>query len=337
MTEAELKKEIKSNALSGVYYFYGEETFMRDYYAEQVKKRVLEDSMEEFNLHVYTDHTFSTDDIQNAISSYPMMADKKVILFRDTGILTKSEENKDFFAELFDDIPDYAVVLVCERNADKLYAPYKSLKKNAKCVEFGYRNADRLKPWLAKAATDFEKSISASDLSYIVDRCGPSMANLRSEFQKVVAYVGARKEITRKDIDASISFSEEYQIYVLTDAIFERKGEKVFEILKEFQIQSKDMPAQRVLSSIGYFYGDILRARLLLSEGASNAEILDALSGPPYARKKAMAFAQRVSAQHLKAAVSAIKEGDQNAKSGALEEWTALELAVSQIMSLPKE
>ena len=336
MTEIELKKQIKSGELSGLYYFSGDETFMRDYYAAEIKKAVVGDGMEEFNLNVYDDRTFSTADIENAVSSYPMMSDRKMILFRDTGILGKSEEDKEFFVELFQDIPDYVVMVVCERQADKTYSPYKALKKYAKCVDFPYRKADDLKPWLARAAQRADKSLAAPDINYLIEHCGPSMANLRSEFQKVVAYVGARKEITRKDIDACITLSDEYQIYLLTDAVFDRKSEKAYQILREFKQKAKDNPAQKVIASFGYSYADMLRAKMLLSEGSTDSEIIAALSGPDFVRKKSLRFAQKVSENYLKCAVEAVKEADLKSKSGALEEWAAVEMLIARMMAMQR-
>ena len=334
MTETELKKIIKNDELSGLYYFSGEETFLRDYYANEIKKKVLGDGMEEFNFHYYDDRTFSTDDIQNAMLSYPMMAERKMILFHDTGILTKPEVEKEFFAELFSGIPEYIVMVVCERDADKIYAPYKALKKHAVCVDFPYCSVDRLRPWLAKMAHSAKKSLSASDAKYLAEHCGPSMSNLRGEFQKVAAYVGSRAEITRKDIDACVTISDEFQIYILTDAVFLNRRETVYEVLKEFRLKSKENPALRVLSALGNYYADLLHAKLLVSEGATDAEIIEALSGPDFARKKALRCTSKVSEQHLRAAISGIKEADRRAKNGSLDEWTALETVIAQIMNM---
>ena len=46
---SELKKDIKDNTLKNIYALYGEERYLLEYYANQIKKLLLPDGLEEFN------------------------------------------------------------------------------------------------------------------------------------------------------------------------------------------------------------------------------------------------------------------------------------------------
>ena len=50
MTETELKNEIKKKSLLGVYFFYGEEDYMKNHSADEVKRTVLEDDQHDRGL-----------------------------------------------------------------------------------------------------------------------------------------------------------------------------------------------------------------------------------------------------------------------------------------------
>ena len=43
---AKLKKELSENNLGNLYLFYGEEDYLRDYYIQQVQKKLLTEGME---------------------------------------------------------------------------------------------------------------------------------------------------------------------------------------------------------------------------------------------------------------------------------------------------
>ncbi len=338
MTEAELKKEISAGEISGLYYLYGDELYLRDYYAQKLRDKVLDEAFACFNLHIYDEHTFTKEEISDAVMSYPMMADKKVIMFRDTGILKKGEPDKEFFAELFKEIPEHCVVILCESEADKVYAPYKAVMKYGKCVDFSYRSVNELKTWLAKGAARFKKSISSQDAIYMAEHCGPSMNTLRSEFDKVIAYVGNRPTITREDINQTVSFSDSYKIYALTDAIIRSRADQAFKILSEFysQKESKESEVQSavvLVSAVGNFYSDILKAHLLLSDGMSISETVAAIAGPRFASEKKVEFARKVSKEYLQFAILTLKEADRRIKSGEMTEWNAITVAIGEIIS----
>lgn len=46
---AKLKKDLSENNLGNLYLFYGEEDYLRDYYIQQVQKKLLTEGMETFN------------------------------------------------------------------------------------------------------------------------------------------------------------------------------------------------------------------------------------------------------------------------------------------------
>ena len=44
-----LKKDIKENDIGNCYIFYGEETYLRDYYFRKIKEILVPEAFEEFN------------------------------------------------------------------------------------------------------------------------------------------------------------------------------------------------------------------------------------------------------------------------------------------------
>ena len=47
----QLKSDLKENTVASAYVFYGEETYLREYYLDQLRKKLIPAGFEEFNSH----------------------------------------------------------------------------------------------------------------------------------------------------------------------------------------------------------------------------------------------------------------------------------------------
>lgn len=328
MNETELKKELKQGIFRRLYLLTGDEVYLRDYYAKMIRDAVVGDAFQEFNFHYYDSRNFRTEELADSMMAFPMMADYSMLYLKETGILKKAEPEKDFFAKLFQEIPEYMVVVLCESEADKIYAPYKAVKKYGEVIEFPYRTRDQLKGWIDKAVTSFGKNISDTDAFYLVDYCGPSMTNLKKELEKVIGFCGNRKEITRADLDATVVPTKEYQIFLFTDAIISGRADEAFRLLEQLKAQKE--PALRLLVSISNFYSDILKGRILLDEGKSYAQAQAMLNAKGYPAKVEMSWARKIKEADLEYAAELCRTADRRIKAGEMDEWTALSVVVSE-------
>ena len=51
INESELKKEIKSGDFKNAYLLYGEESYLKEYYASELKNKIVDKTFEAFNFH----------------------------------------------------------------------------------------------------------------------------------------------------------------------------------------------------------------------------------------------------------------------------------------------
>ena len=78
MTESELRSDIKSP--KGMYFFYGDEDYMKNHYAAQIKAAVVTDpGFAAFNYVRFSDDSFDADAVREAILAPPVMAEKKLV------------------------------------------------------------------------------------------------------------------------------------------------------------------------------------------------------------------------------------------------------------------
>ena len=97
----DLKKQLSENKLHKLYLFFGEESFLMDYYIGQITKLIPHMDFEEFN-HITLDSDSSLYDVSQAMESFPMMTDRKLVLLKDSGAFRSktAEATKDFYKKV---------------------------------------------------------------------------------------------------------------------------------------------------------------------------------------------------------------------------------------------
>ena len=69
-----LRKAIKEKAPDRAYLFYGEESYLRQTYVQQLQELLIPKGSEDFNLHRLSGSRVTTQDVADAVESMPMMA-----------------------------------------------------------------------------------------------------------------------------------------------------------------------------------------------------------------------------------------------------------------------
>ena len=72
-----LKTDLKEETVGQIYIFYGEESYLREYYLGELKKKLVPEGFEEFNLHTLAGRGLSMQDLTDAIEAMPMMAERR--------------------------------------------------------------------------------------------------------------------------------------------------------------------------------------------------------------------------------------------------------------------
>ena len=69
-----LRADIKSGSPENVYIFYGEETYLRDRYLEELKALLVPEGFEEFNYHRLSGKGLTVQDLTEVVEAMPMMS-----------------------------------------------------------------------------------------------------------------------------------------------------------------------------------------------------------------------------------------------------------------------
>lgn len=316
-----LKREMKEKGVNGAYLFYGEELFLRDMYIEKFKKIIPEDDFAEFNLMVLDGREMTPEDADEAIESFPLAAEKKLVIIRDSGIFKKADENaQKFWSTKLKNMPDYCVLLFVEDAVDKRQSLYKTMSKHGTCVDFAYLKPYELSAWVQGEVLKNHRKMSKNVIEYFISVCPEGLVAMNNELGKL--FTLCPEEITESDIKRSVSKSLSVRIFELTDCILEKKNERVIGILGDLKTVKES--AFTVLYLLNSAFDKMLLAKLMRENGANDADIARRLSLPPFIAKKYLTGAGKFSREFLKKRILRVPELDLEIKQGKITEWEAL-------------
>lgn len=330
-----LKSQIKLKELGNLYFFYGEETFLLNYYLEKIRSIVLEPLTESFNYHRMNSESFDLQSFSDAVDNLPMMAPGSLVQIDDVDIFKLNESDRDIITNILADIPDYCTVvftfLTVQWKPDKRYKKlWDVVSSKGLSVEFAKQNQKDLTAWIGRHFASRNKRISTDLCTYLIDLTGGTMTALNGEIEKLCAYSGA-DEIVRADIDAVVEPVLDAVVFQMTDML----GEGVYgkALLKLRQLMQMQQEPLAVLGAIGGQFRRLGIARTLLDCGKNSYDLQKMCGLPDYPARKTMESARRLSLPFCRKAVALAMETDFKMKTSYDDQERLLELLLMQLAS----
>ena len=74
-----LKQDLKTGQYGRLYFFFGEEHYLRDHYLQQLKNKLLDGPAADFNYHRFTQENMNLQSFADAVEAMPMIAEWSVV------------------------------------------------------------------------------------------------------------------------------------------------------------------------------------------------------------------------------------------------------------------
>lgn len=311
-----LRKNIKEGNFARLYLFYGEEWYLREHSVTTLKDAILTEGMEEFNFHLFTGE-FAFEDLQEAVDSYPVMQEKKLILVQDFDPFKANEATREKYTKLIDDLPETCVLVFAfggKWKPDTRVKLYKLFSKVGEVVEFARAKQSELITWVKRRFQSAGRTIDNDLCEYIIFQCGNLMGGLIPEIEKVAAF--AKNEvITKTDIDAVISPCLETVVFDLTRMIVSKNYAKAIEMTEALDAM-KESPIM-VGALIAKQMRQLYAAGLVLERRGTARDLMDVLKlNSDYIAKGILQSACGASIAWLRNSLILCEELDQKLKFG---------------------
>ena len=313
-----LRKAIKEKNPARAYLFYGEESYLRQTYVQQLQELLIAGGSEEFNLHRLSGSRITAQDVIDAVETMPMMAPSTMVTVTDWDIFKLDEVQRSQLTGLLEDLPDYCTVLFIydtvpykpDRKMKKLTA---AIDKNVEVVEFQGQSRDALVRWLQKRFRALDHDIDQPTADYMLFYCGSMMDNLVCEVGKVAAYARA-PQITTADIDAVAEPVLDARIFDMTNHISARDYDKAAAVLGDLlRMQTEPIV---ILGAIGKELRRLYTARMALDGGKDRFWLMELWQmRSDYPAKLLLQAACHVDHAWCKSALTACQTLDRRMKS----------------------
>jgi len=324
----ELIKQIKDNNFCSIYFYYGEEKYLLKHYVNEIKDKVLVDTMEEFNFRLLEDSSATSGNVIEFCDSYPVMSQKKLLIIKNCDYFKgKKNDAIEELIEYLKNIPEYVHVLFIQDTFDKKSSLYKFVNDKACCVEFKKLDEKQLQGWCAKQIKEDGMEIDIKAAQYLVEILEGDMQKIKNESLKLSSYAKERGIITIDDVKMICIKSLSYEVFEMVDYIIKKNIKNAILQLNEI-LNSKESEI-KILGLIIWNMRTLHKVKLAIEEGIQEYSMPKRL-GISFVSKY-ISQANGYSLSKLQKALILCSEADIQMKSTGIDNKIILEKLIIQI------
>lgn len=332
----QIQLDLQAKDYKNFYIFYGEEDYLKERYLKRLKKAVIDEQFEQFNLVEFEGKSLNPEILTEAIESYPAFSERKMIIIKDFDIFKTPSAFNDVLLNLLCDLPEYICLVfyydTIEYKPDKRTKIYSVINKFACINEFGRMSENELITQISKIVRSAGKEISKDTCQYLLFLCGNSMTNLITEIDKAIAY-STLPEVNKYNIESVCTPTLDAVVFDLTDYISYKRFDKAIAILNDL-IAQKNTEVM-LFSAIQRHIQRMYAAKLFMQTPAANQKELMALIGTSssFYANKMMDMASRMSINWLRKCIKICGQTDIALKSSSADKIKIIEIALLEMAS----
>lgn len=182
--EKALHAALKKRAFDPVYYFHGDDDFLKDLRVREFVEAAVDPATRDFNLEQRRGGELDAETLDVLLSTPPMLAERRVLVIRDVDKLRK-DGRKLLDAYLLRPASDTVVLLVTASGAKV----DRGLDDRSTAVEFPPLTGDRVPRWVVhQVETVLGRTITAEAVTLLVEAVGADLSQLAMELEKLASY-----------------------------------------------------------------------------------------------------------------------------------------------------
>lgn len=324
-----LIKHIKSGTYSNLYLLYGEEEYLKRYYKDCLTQGILGDTPDgNINYHYYEGESATPDEIASQAQCLPFFSESMLIVISNSGLFKRSNS----LADKLTDMPESTNIIFVEREIDKRNSLFKYIKTNGCASELGYRKDTELVTWVAAYLKQADCVITGRAARLLIAKAGVDMRQLINELDKLISYVGEKKQIDINDVDAICTTILASKIFLMMDNIVSSRQREALTLYRDL-LALKESPLS-ILYLLTRHYVILMQIKEMTTD--TDNIIAKKLSIPSFAVKKYKAQASAYNKRQLLSIVTECTDTEEGIKNGRIAQQIGTELLIVKYSSLLK-
>jgi len=310
-----------------IYVLVGDEEFLKESILRRLIDLAVDPSTRDFNFDLFYGHEVEPGRVVEAASSYPMMAERRVVVVKAAEKLgPRGLQLIGKYA--LRPTPSTVLILLAEK-LDLRGKGVKDLKSRAVWVECK-RLYDRHVPgWIRGYVGTLGLDISDRASHLLHTLIGNRLRDLANELEKIAINLGDRKQIEEEDVRTVVGYQRRFGPFDLNDAVGSRDLPAALRIL-DHRLDAGDEPTALVARLTRHFTMLVKVKRLAEQHRAKN-EIAGEIGLHPYFVDRYKEQASKFETEELGRAFEALLEADVALKSSARSPRLTLELLLFRL------
>jgi len=184
--------------------------------------------------------------------------------------------------------------------------------------------------FVPQMAADLGITIESEASEDLADLLDGDLTHMRSELEKLAAYVADRKHVTCEDVDALVLSAKKYSVWQLADMLAERRRPPALAFLDSLLREGEQPPA--IVGALAWMYRKLIEAQEL-SPRVSAGQAAGFLRMRQSAAAVALEQSRKIPRRQLLDGLVALYEADSRLKSGPADPRAVLEFLLARLMS----
>jgi len=329
VTYQQVSASLSKGDISPVYFIFGEEKYLHDVLIEKIIDAAVDPANKDFNFDLFYANAVEIEKVINIAQSYPMMAQRRVIVVKDIQLFKPSalKNLADFVTK-----PTASTCLILSLPQKiKSGKNIKAIADRATSIDCRQLYDNEVPSWIVSYLRSKKIEIETQAIPLLQAQVGNSLLNLTNELEKVLVNIHPRTKITLDDVKNVISISKQFNIFELCNAIGNKNFSLSIAILNKLLNQGEN-PTGMVIQ-ISRHITNLLKIREATRMGKTSAsELMKLTRLANFFINNMKAQIRKYSGEQLRNSFHHLAEADFHLKSGYQKPKLIMELLLYKIL-----
>ena len=221
--------DVRSGTFAPVYLLMGEEPYYPDKACEAIVENALQDFERDFNQTVFYGLDTDAMTVASEARSYPMMADRRLVVVREAQSMKTLEELATYCEEPLDST--VLVILLHGARVDKRKALYKNVMKNGVVMDSATLRDYEIDRWISMFYREKGLSIAPDAAQLLGESAGTDLGKIAVETEKMLKNLPeGTTAVTAADVEKNVGISRQFSIFELTRELSMHNAPKALKI-----------------------------------------------------------------------------------------------------------
>ena len=316
----------------------GADSYLRELCRKKLVDTYVAEGTRDWGVRKFSAEEDDAGAILGQAQTIPMLAPRQVIFVSGTQAWERlGDDSRDALvkqiSEYLDDPAPFTTLVFEAAALDQRMRLAKMLgeKTLAVSVELSSDPAQRVRlaaPLSVEMAKDLGVDLEDDAAEELCDLLNGDLEAIRTEVEKLSAYAGERKVITRADVDLLVISARKYEVWDLAGMLSERQPARALKFLDNLLTEGEAAPA--LVGALAWTYRKLLEAQELPA-GTMGWQAASRLKMRSDAAELAVKQSRKFPRSQLTRGLAALYEADNRLKSGGGNPRAVMEFLVTQL------